>query len=105
MGQHEGPLPGQAGGSFWGTTRLLARLPAMFLVMLLVTLIGLGILAVMIGNAYGAVWGALISAGVAPIVGSRLLRGGRRRSDPTAEPGVRAVRHDRPADARHRCDR
>lgn len=90
MGRHEGPPPGQADGSFWGTTRRLARLPAMFLVMLLVTLIGLGILAVMIGNAYGDVWGALISAGVAPIVGSMLLRSRRRRSDPSApEPVIR----------------
>jgi hypothetical protein len=79
MGRHEEPLPGRADGTFWGTARRLARLPAPFLVMLLVILIGLAVIAVVVQDAYGDFWGALVSAGVAPFIVSMILRGKLRR--------------------------
>jgi hypothetical protein len=75
MGRHEEPLPDRADGTFWGTARRLARLPKAFLIMLLALVIGLAIVAVLVQNAYGEVWGALVSAGLAPFVASMLLRG------------------------------
>jgi hypothetical protein len=79
MGRHEEPLPDQADGTFWGTARRMARLPAPFLMMLLVILIGLGILAVVVQNAYGDTWGALVSAFLAPLIGAMLVRSRLRR--------------------------
>jgi hypothetical protein len=76
MGRHQAarrePVP--ATGTFWGVLRLVVRLPAGVLLLLVAVLVGLGILAVQVGDAYGDTWGALISAGVAPIIGSLLLR-------------------------------
>jgi hypothetical protein len=81
MGRHEEPLPDRAGGTFWGTARRLTRLPNAFLLMLLAIVIGLAIVAVVVQNAYGDFWGALVSAGLAPFVASMLLRGKLRRRD------------------------
>jgi hypothetical protein len=80
MGRHEEPLPDRTDGTFWGTARQLARQPLMFLVLLLAILLGLSILAVQVGNAYGAIWGAAIGGGVAPLAGSMLLRARTSRS-------------------------
>jgi hypothetical protein len=82
MGRHEEPLTGRADGTFWDTVWRIARLPAPFLVMLFTSLIGLGILAVVIQNAYGDIWGALISAFLGLLVVSMLLRSRLRRRDP-----------------------
>jgi pilus assembly protein TadC len=79
MGRHEEPVPGRADGTFWGTARWLVRQPVPFLVMLLAILVGLGVLAVVLQNAYGGFWGALVSAGLGPFVVSILLRSRMRR--------------------------
>jgi hypothetical protein len=79
MGRHEEPLPDRADGTFWGTARRLVRLPKAFLLVLLAILIGLAIVSVMVQNAYGDFWGALVSAGLAPFIASMLLRGKLRR--------------------------
>jgi hypothetical protein len=82
MGRHEELPPDRADGTFWGTVRRVARLPKAFLVILLVILIGLGIIAVVVGNAYGDGWGALVSAGLGPFIVSMLLRGRLPRRGP-----------------------
>lgn len=82
MGRHEEPQPESGKRTFWGTFRLVAKLPSMFLLEMLALLIGFGILAVQVGNAYGYFWGALISAGIAPFVGGLPLRAKLARRDP-----------------------
>jgi hypothetical protein len=81
MGRHEEPLPDRADDTLWGTARRLARLPKAFLLMLLAIVIGLAIVSVAVQNAYGGIWGAPVSAGLAPFVASMLLRGKLRRRD------------------------
>lgn len=84
MGRHETPPSARADATFWGTARRVARLPKTFLVLLLAVLTGLAIISVMVQNAYGGFWGALVSAGVAPFAGSMMLRSrlGRRGARP-----------------------
>jgi hypothetical protein len=84
MGRHEEPLRDSGDGTFWGTARRLTRLPKAFLLMLLAIVIALAFVAVVVQNAYGDFWGALVSAGLAPFIASMLLRGrlGRRGTRP-----------------------
>jgi hypothetical protein len=82
MGRHEEPQPESGERTFWGTFRLVAKLPPTFLLAMLALLLGLGILAVQVGNAYGDIWGALVSAGIAPFVGGLLLRARMARRHP-----------------------
>ena len=82
MGRHEQPQPQSGERTFWGMVRLIAKLPLTFLLAMLALLIGLGILAVRLENAYGGFWGALVSAGVAPFAGGLLLRARLARRHP-----------------------
>ena len=82
MGRHQEPQPELGERTFWGTFRLVAKLPLTFLLAMLAVLIALSILAVHVGDAYGDIWGALVSAGVAPLVGSILLRARLARRHP-----------------------
>ena len=82
MGRHEQPQPQPGERTFWGVARLIAKLPLTFLLAMLALLVGLGILAIRVEDAYGVFWGALVSAGVAPFAGGLLLRARLARRRP-----------------------
>jgi multisubunit Na+/H+ antiporter MnhG subunit len=77
LGRHEQPQQApqaEPPRNFWGTFGLMLRLPKVFLLGLLILLIALAIVAVQVQNRYGDGWGAFVSALVAPLVCSMLLK-------------------------------
>jgi hypothetical protein len=74
MGKHQQSAgPAQRHG-FRATFGLLLQQPIGFLLGLLAILLVLAVVAVNVQNKYGGFWGALVGGGVAPLVGSWLLR-------------------------------
>jgi hypothetical protein len=54
--------------------RRAIKLPALSILMMAGWIIGISIVAVLVGNKYGTVWGFLLGIMVGPLVLSRMLR-------------------------------
>ncbi len=54
--------------------RRAARQPALSILMMAGWIIGISIVAVLVGNKYGIVWGSILGIVVGPLVLSRMLR-------------------------------
>ena len=81
MGQHErAPAPPGSRG-FWGTLRFILGQPRMFALGLLAMLTATAVLAIHLDNAYGELWGGLVSILVAPLIGGWLVRARMSKRD------------------------
>jgi hypothetical protein len=74
VAQERGNTPAEANRSFWRTLGHLARQPWIFGLELVVIVVLGSILAVMIGNRYGSIWGGVVGIVVVPLVAVRFIR-------------------------------